>query len=429
MKLYTLVISEIQHRLGSFVLTVLSVATAVAAFICSNVLLKADDLKTEKLLASRQADVETAGAELEDSMRKITKGLGFNIVVLPKDQDLAELHSQGTPNTTMPETHVAKLAESEIVTINHLLPIVARKVEWAEMKCDVIVTGTRGEVPLAHRALKKPLQDAVVKGTMIVGAEFAKTTGDREALAEGSKVKLLDREFEVAKVHEERGTADDITVWINLEEAQEMLGLQNVVNAILALECNCATVDRLAEIREDIAAILPGTQVIERGPPALARAEARNKAKQTAKESLAAAKTNREAVKAQRTQMASIIVPVIVAITATWIVLLTVINVRQRRGEIGILRAIGLGGGQILRVLLGKAAFAGVLGGVLGIAVGYFLGVKLSDLPAASDVAELRSVGPMLIALAAAPVLSVLAGWLPAVFAAKTDPATVLAGN
>jgi ABC-type lipoprotein release transport system permease subunit len=277
--------------------------------------------------------------------------------------------------------------------------------------------------------LKKPLQDAVAKGTMIVGSELARTVGGRDGLSIGSKIKLLDRQFEVTKVHEERGTSDDITVWINLEEAQDMLGLQNVVNAILALECNCATADRLAEIREDIAAILPGTQVIERGPPALARAEARNKAKQTATETLAAEEANREALKSQRVQMASLLVPLIIGIAATWIVLLTVINIRQRRSEIGILRAIGLGGGQILRVLLGKAAIAGLIGGALGIAVGYFVGIKLSDLSSAGDLAELRSFGPMLIALAAAPILSVLAGWLPAVFAAKTDPATVLAGS
>ncbi len=427
MKLSTLVLSEIRHRAGSFLLTVLSVAVAVAAFVASQTLLKADELATNKLLAEREKEVEEAGAKLEDSMRKITKGLGFNVLVLNKDQNLAELHDEGTPTTTMPDTLVKKLADSDIVTINHLLPIVVKKVDWPEMKRSVVVTGTRGEVPLAHRALKKPLQDAVPAGTMIVGSEFAKPKDGSPALANGSKVKLMDREFEVTKVHEERGTADDITVWINLAEAQEMLGMQNVVSAMFALECNCATVDRIAEIREDIAAILPGTQVIERGPPALARAEARNKAKKTAEANLAADKESRESIHAQRVWLTSILVPLIIVIAATWIVLLTILNVRQRRSEIGILRAIGLSSGNILTVLLSKAVLAGVLGGVLGLAIGYFAGVKLTGADA-ETAGQLRATAPMFLALLGAPILSVLAGWLPAFFAAKTDPATVLAG-
>ena len=39
---------------------------------------------------------------------------------------------------------------------------------------------------------------------------------------------------------------------------QQMLGMENLVNAILALECNCATVDRIAELRGEIAKVLPG---------------------------------------------------------------------------------------------------------------------------------------------------------------------------
>lgn len=428
MKLLTLVLCEIRHRRASFLLTTLSVAVAVAAFVFSYSVLKADELRTADLLAERQKEVEAAGTALEDSMRKITKGLGFNVLVLPEDQDLGELHAEGTPTTTMPEGYVEKLANSKIVTVNHLLPIVAKKIEWPELERSVIVTGTRGEVPMAHRALKKPLQDAVPKGTMIVGAEFGRTRDDGASLKVGDRIKLMDREFEVTKVHEERGTADDITVWINLPEAQEMLGMQNQLNAILALECNCATVDRLAEIRTEIASILPGTKVIERGPPALARAEARNKAKAVAVENLAAEKQSRAAIRNQRAKLAAVLVPMIVLIAATWIALLTVLNIRQRRSEIGILRAIGLGSGQILKVLLGKAAVAGVMGGLLGMSVGFFAGLSLGDLAGTTGSAlRIDMLGPMLLALVAAPVLSVLAGWLPAVFAVKSDPATILA--
>jgi putative ABC transport system permease protein len=47
-----------------------------------------------------------------------------------------------------------------------------------------------------------------------------------------------------------------------------------------------------------------------------------------------------------------------------------VISVLERRREIGLLRAVGLTGGQVARMLLAEAGAFGVLGGVLGLAIG-----------------------------------------------------------
>ncbi len=230
-------------------------------------------------LQAREKAVAEAGAALEDSMRKITKGLGFNILILPQGQDLNEFHLRGVADAVMPETFVTKLANSKIVTINHLLPVITKRIRWEEQSnMEVVLIGTRGEVPLAHRDLKKPLLDMVPKGKLIVGHGV----GKKLKLKENQGVKLLGRRFEVTKIHAERGSLDDSSIWLNLAEAQELLKMQNVINAILALECNCATVDRVGEIRAELKGILPGTQIIERGSKALARAEARNKAKQKA---------------------------------------------------------------------------------------------------------------------------------------------------
>ena len=87
----------------------------------------------------------------------------------------------------------------------------------------------------------------------------------------------------------QRGNQDDITLWINLREAQQILGKEGRINAIQALECNCAA-DRLGQIRDDIGRVLPDTQVIEFSSQALARAEARNRAAAEAHESIRASR-------------------------------------------------------------------------------------------------------------------------------------------
>ncbi|HID24727.1 MAG TPA: hypothetical protein EYP14_20330, partial [Planctomycetaceae bacterium] len=269
MSVFHLVLREVAHRKLNFVLALASVAIAVGSFVGAMTLLKADAVCTNRILAEKQKDVEKAGAELKDAMRKIMKGLGFNIWILPKDQDLSELQLEHTASKTMPEQYAHKLANSRIITINHLLPMITRKIQWPEQNgFPVVVVGTRGEIPLMHRIPRKPIIDHVPAGTMVIGHLVHKKLG----VSVGDEVTLLGRQFTITKVYPERGTVDDSTVWINLKEAQELFGLQNLINAILALECNCAAQDqdRVAGIRAEITSILPGTQVIEVGPPALA---------------------------------------------------------------------------------------------------------------------------------------------------------------
>ena len=318
MKISRLIVQEIAHRFLNFVLAVTGVSIAVACLVASVTMIDAGEIQSEQLVAQRQQEVKDAGKKLNDEMRKITKGLGFNIVVLAEDEDIAAFHAQGAPTRTMPQDYVTRLANSEIVVINHLLPIVTRKVEWTEKKKTIVLTGTRGEVPQAHRDPKKPLLDLVPKGKVVLGYQLHHP----DKLKPGSKLTINGRALEVAKCHAERGTVDDVTAWVNLEEAQDMLGMQNLVNAILALECNCATIDRVAEIRGEIAKVLPGTQVLERGRKALARAEARNKAKKTADAALESAEESGRQIIESRQAQANVLVPLAVIGSFAWIVLL-----------------------------------------------------------------------------------------------------------
>ena len=512
MSIWRLTLHEISHRKVHFALGLLSITAAVAAYVATTMLIRdsahrdqlvleemeahqekqlaqfRSDLKKtldgkrtklEKALAEKQAGlvaqlrerekaVAESGAALQDAMRKITKGLGFNILILPRDQDINQYHLSGVADAVMPEAFVTKLANSKIVTINHLLPVVTRRIRWAEQdNLEVVLIGTRGEVPLAHRDPKKPLLDIVPKGKLIAGHEV----GKKLELKKNQMVKLLGRQFEVTKIHAERGSLDDSSIWLNLTEAQDLLKMQNVVNAILALECNCATVDRVGEIRAELAGILPGTQIIERGSKALARAEARNKAKQQAdtdlKEATAAARkilteqmehdnaaldaqlvdndkaikkqavedqafltaeqTKRHRLQAQKERFAAILIPLAVAAAATWIALLMYGNARRRQSEIGILRAIGLRTGQVLTLLLGKAFYLGLLGAGLGVGAGLVLGLAICEVNwGEAQARQLIEPGNLWLAAAMAPLIAMLGSWLPAMMAVRRDPATVL---
>lgn len=448
MNVWRLVLREMKHRKANFVLSLLSVTVAMACLVGAQTLLRSDEIQTETILSEKQTEVEAAialreaqvaaaGKALEDSVRKDMLKLGFNVLIVPENQDLSELHLNGTLTETMPESYVDKLANSKIVTINHLLPSVTKRIEWPEKEIDVIVQGTRGEVPIMHRGLKKPLLDAVPPGTMVVGYQIHSKLG----LKIDDKVTLRGKEFTVKTLHPERGSTDDVTVWIDLAEAQELLGMENVINAILALECGC-TGDRISQIREEIAGILPGTNVIEKHSQALTRAESRAKAKVAAESALAAqqeagqAALTREAesraeIQNRRAGLVGILVPLVLIGCALWVGFLALSNVRQRNNEIGILRAIGLSSNQVLAIFLIKAGLIGLLGGIAGTAAGVLIGVQFGGLEPSGDTWQrIFETGAVVVTVVLvpllAPVFSAIASWLPAQLAARRDPALVL---
>ncbi len=423
MSLWKLIVREMVHRKLNFLFSLLSVVIAVACLAGAWTLLQADERDTARLLAAKQREVEAAGAELQEAMRKITLGLGFNLLIVPQDQDLNELHLEGGLSSAMPEEYVNRLAHSKIVTVNHLLPSVVRRLTWPEQNIPIILQGTRGEVPILHADPKKPLLDAVPPGRIVLGYQIQQ----RLKLQPGEKVTLLGREFTVLKAHDERGTADDSTVWIHLAEAQELLGMKNLIHAILALECHCAG-ERLPAIRQEVMGILPGTQVIERGPPALARAEARSRAQENAVAALQLEVASRLQLRRQHERFAAVLVPVVFTGCLLWIGFLAFGNVRDRRAEIGILRAIGYRAGQIMTIFLGKAAILGLLGALLGYLLGAWGGAFWSagaeDAPAAGWPGP--DLGLMAVAAGAALLLAVFGSWIPALWAARQDPANVL---
>jgi hypothetical protein len=440
MSVWRLILREILYRKVGFGLAVLAVAVAVGCLTAALTLLRLHDLGTEQVIARKEAETQARTAKLEadtrkrlakleDDYRKITLGLGFNVLIVHKDQDLAELFEAGRTSKYLPESYATRLIEARVASINHLLPLLQEKIRWPERQRTILLAGTRGEVPPLDKAPKKPLLERVPLGTLVAGHGLK--------LVRGEKVRLLGQDFTVHHVHAERGTPDDFTAWINLTDAQRLLGRESQISAILALECNCAA-DRLHQIRSEIAAVLPDTQVKELTSQALARAEARNRAAveakaaraQAAAEAAAAVANERRARAALRQQqdaLAAVLVPLVVLGCIVGLGVLTLYNVRERGVEIGILRALGLRSRQVFLLVLARVAAAGLIGAVLGYTAGVLAGVAwgwaLDERP--TDLA-LFEPGLLLLVLAATPALCALVGWLPAMLAARQDPAVLL---
>jgi putative ABC transport system permease protein len=201
--------------------------------------------------------------------------------------------------------------------------------------------------------------------------------------------------------------------------------MEGRINAMLALECKCAWAD-LPKVRAEIERVLPNTQVVELAGKALARAETRIAAERNARALVERERRHRAALRAEREGLVSFLAPGAIAVAVLLVGVLTYLNVRERRSEIGILRALGFRTFQILAVFLGKAALVGIGGGVLGVGGALLAAPLYAGTASVADV--VRAAGYMFAAgiVLAAPIVTMCAAWLPSLTAAMADPASVL---
>jgi len=422
MKLLHLVRKEIGYHKLTFVLGLLSVVVAVGVFISLLTLLHAYDIQTERILSEKEKKIEEQMQEMEDDYKIIMEEYGFNLIILPAAQNLGDFYDKGYASEFMLEDYVDRLAQSNLVTIRHLLPIVEQKIRWPEeLNRTIFLFGTRGEVPFTKEVPEEsPLLVAVPPGTVILGYEL----WDSLNLKVGDKVKLLGETFTVSNIRPQRGSKEDITVWIDLKQAQHLLGRENQINAIQALKIYASGLD-FKSIREDITRVLPNTQVVVLENKVTTMAKARDRAKATAEFSLEAERQHRLKIRGGLETFVFWLIPFVIIASMALIVFLTLSNVRQRRGEIATLRALGYRSGQILYMFLAKSFFLGLVGALLGIIISFFVVMIALTLPV-QEIVKLFNLPMLLWVLAATPVLSILASWVPATLAVREDPATIL---
>jgi len=422
MNLFRIIRREISHSRGTFIMGVTAVIISVLSYIVSLSILSSSKNSFSKRLQVMKTDLEKEINGLEDAIRKSMKGLGFNIHIYPENQDLAVIYEQGYGEQTMPEAYVEKLANSKIVTVNHLLPRLTQMVKWTEKDQSVLLIGVRGEVPIAFRGenRKKALIDPINIGDIVLGYELHKKYG----IVPGDTIKFIDKELNVTATHPSRGTVDDITAWMSLSSVQELLNKPQLINGILALECNCESIDRLGDIKKEIGQILPNTKIIEKESKALARAEARNKVKSTGQTQIHNFALSQKELIIGQEITASLFVLIVSALSMGWIAYLTFSNVANRSVEIGILGAMGFGGSKLVLLIISRATLMGIAGTVSALLL------SLTIIPAiwGSQVFRDIFINPsnIFILLCVPTLLACSAAWIPAIMASSKDPAAVL---
>ncbi|NLL18200.1 MAG: FtsX-like permease family protein [Clostridia bacterium] len=236
------------------------------------------------------------------------------------------------------------------------------------------------------------------KEDLLVGSEAARRLG----WTVDQVVIINDVEYKVAAILEEQGSDDDRVVFMQLLEAQSLLGKEDRLS-LMEVAAYCSTCP-LPDIARQISEALPGTKVTMLAETAAARAKI-----------------------VDRLSRYALILSVLMLVSGTLIILLTMMSgVNERTAEIGIYRAIGFRQGNVFEILLTEALLLGLVGGILG----YGLGIAMADLAAPLVAGVKLPIGPepqaAFFAIIGAALWAVAAGIYPAVKASRRDPVEAL---
>jgi ABC-type antimicrobial peptide transport system permease subunit len=117
-------------------------------------------------------------------------------------------------------------------------------------------------------------------------------------------------------------------------------------------------------------------------------------------------------------------------VSVIWIGTLAYFNVKERKNEIGVLRALGYGAGKVAYLFLGRAVLLGILGAFLGFLLGTAFSLIYGPEVFTITASAIKPIYKLLLwSVLVAPLFAAIASFIPAMIAISTDPAIVLRDN
>ena len=229
----------------------------------------------------------------------------------------------------------------------------------------------------------------------VLAATLDKTAGDM--------VEVAGEPFQVVGVYESTSLFENGGLTVRLQDLQEMMGREGKITAMVVT----------AEDPEPESVRALGKR-IETGIDGLAAVPARDF-------------VERDAILRLAKAMAWATWAVALVLGSVGMLNTMAMSVFERTREIGTLRALGWKRGRVVWLVMGEAVALGVVGAVLGVALG-FLGLQALTLAPTSRgfVTSELPPGTVWVGAAVALILSLLGGLLPAIRASRMEPTEAL---
>ncbi|MEE3367945.1 MAG: FtsX-like permease family protein [Planctomycetota bacterium] len=446
MGILRLILAETRFRILNFVLSLFAITVAASLFIAGPTIISGYARDTRDKLAKLSADVKDLEdqtrtmklsitkelGELDKKTKRIMRDLGINLRIVHRNTRMDSLYTNFVAED-FPEDYVNRLATApQIETIVHLIATLQHKITWNQRT--TLLTGIQPVLTRSQKnEEKKHMVDGVESGSVFLGHELG--IGRNV----GETIEIAGHTFKIARIVEPSGGLEDVQLVVDLRDAQKVLDKPGKINQIMALNCKCKG-DRISIIRKELEGVLPDTKVTELSSRATAREQQRDAVEKTRNQQLARVNAHYDQAKqlyadqterrrSQEETLKSLVggvIPLVILTAATFVGIMSWLNVRERRTEIGVLRALGKSGLNVAALFLGKSALMGILGGIAGCVTGYELAAAVGrQMSIAGQLFE-PNLPLLAITIVGAPLIASMAAYLPMLSALKQDPAIAL---
>ena len=346
--------------------------------------------------------------------------LGANILVLPQGAGVDNYYAADIDAPTFPEEYVERIVTSDLAGVDNLSPKLTRRITINGQK--LVLTGILPKNELASKPIwqnsglfgstlnaacgKNPsnetlgykdekLQRKSIDSLGMADCIIGSNAAARLNIREGEKIIIDSTQLHVAKLLSETGTIDDDRIFAHLHTVQNILGIHDQVSAIEIMGCcNAISDGLLSKLRN----ILPDTKVTTIGQIVSTQI-----------------KTNQ-----LMNQISLIMLIIIVFVGSISIGNYLWANVNERKKEIGILRMIGYPKSSIYYILILKATFMGLVGGIVGYLFGVMIAWFLGPYVAGINIVPVPIL--LLWSILLSILISLMGSLLPAWFAARFEP-------
>lgn len=344
---------------------------------------------------------QTTNEALYEKTKEHLLRFGANIIVQPKDEPFDVYSASSGGSATLPEVYVDRIRSIEhsgmLVAVS---PKLYERFEVGDVNLLVVgVTEDERKAKPWWMIDKMVVTDEFPQGNEVLLGHYAATH-----LGAASQIRLKDEIFVVTGVLDETGSSDDFAAFVPLDVLQGLTGKRRMVNVIeVSTSCIACPEMNLYDIVDEIDTALPDdAKVIPVKQIAEAQMETLTKIG----------------------DFTRIIYIVVLCLGSFLMMNYMSSSVSERRREIGILLAIGMDASKVYKLFISKALILGLVGGLVGYAVGTLISMVAGPQIADTPVSPIFQLLPYSIVIST--VICIISSILPARRATRLDPVEAL---
>lgn len=367
MYLLVLIFKEIKFHGINFWISVVSLAIIVCLLLLSSsfvftqyhdaiTVIKNKETETKELMNNMVTDYDT-----------ITDRMGYTLRILSQNQPLDDFYSSGFGGEYISETILDTLMILFSKEIRCALPVMQIKSQWSPVKRSVLFSGLG-----THRSFTEYKLPSLIPKVSDGGIALGFELPTYPQAIKGSKVDIKGKSFTITSCEGQRGSLDDITVWMKLDNLQSVFSIPNKISEIWVWPV-LDTAHPISGLASQIESSIKSCKVICISAPSVMQLKARETAAVIAKETIATEKKTNQIIFSKHKKYLRIFSIVSVLACSIWISILVLQNVSVRQEELMILRVIGCHDSSIITMLGVRGLCLGFCGTSLGLMIGYLI--------------------------------------------------------